>query len=130
MIEQSYTGWKIWKPTSEEWVEFYMTNNPPIPMLENEYLIVKTEDGITTYYCCEDGKMRKFNGGAIKTTVDTHVEEPKPVEGAKKKDGTERKPRKFSKGKSIVINPRNDEQNCAFDLIKDPTKTVKLITGT
>ena len=29
-----------------------------------------------------------------------------------------------------MITPRNEEQVCAFDLMKDPTKTVKLLTGT
>ena len=37
---------------------------------------------------------------------------------------------KYSKGKNVVIVPRNDEQACAFDLMKDPSKTVKLLTGT
>ena len=37
---------------------------------------------------------------------------------------------KYSKGKNVVIVPRNDEQACAFDLMKDPSKAVKLLTGT
>lgn len=37
---------------------------------------------------------------------------------------------KTSKKKSEVYMPRNDEQICAFDMIKDPDTTIKLITGT
>ena len=56
------------------------------------------------------------------------LEEPK----GKEKDEKSRKPqpRKYSKGKNITITPRNEEQVCAFDLMKDPSKTVKLLTGT
>lgn len=73
--------------------------------------------------------MRKFTGGSIKTTKDTT---PVPLEEPKQKQEENRKPsaKKYSKGKNIVITPRNEEQVCAFDLMKDPTKTVKLLTGT
>lgn len=130
MTETNYKGWIKWEPTSDEWVEMYTTNKPPFEMKENEYLIVKTEDGCTTYYCYEKGALRKFTGCSIKTIKDTTPmlltdleDESKPVE---KREST----RKYSKGKSIVITPRNDEQVCAFDLIKDESKTIKLLTGT
>lgn len=38
-------------------------------------------------------------------------------------------PDKKSRKKSEVYNPRNDEQICAFDMVKDPDTTVKVITG-
>ena len=38
-------------------------------------------------------------------------------------------PDKKGRKKSEVYNPRNDEQICAFDMVKDPDTTVKVITG-
>ena len=70
--------------------------------------------------------MRKFTGGSIKTTKDDTV-----VLLESKQDGKQHSSaQKYSKGKNVVITPRNEEQVCAFDLMKDPTKTVKLLTGT
>ena len=90
-----------------------------------------TADCSTTFYCNENGQLRKFTGGSIKTFKDLT---PVPLEEPKGKEKEERpqksSTRKYSKGKSITITPRNEEQVCAFDLMKDPTKTVKLLTGT
>ena len=59
----------------------------------------------------------------MKDTTPVFLEEP---------NDTDKKPatKKYSKGKNIVITPKNIEQVCAFDLMKDPTKTIKLLTGT
>ena len=48
----------------------------------------------------------------------------------KQDDKQQSSTQKYSKGKNVVITPRNDEQVCAFDLMKDSSKTVKLLTGT
>ena len=46
-------------------------------------------------------------------------------------DPKAKKPKKkFAKGKSLTLSPRNDEQVCAFDLAKDPDTTIKLFLGT
>ena len=90
-------------------------------------MIVKAEDNITTFYCYENGHLRKFTGGSIKTVKDLT---PVPLEEPKKQEENKKPAKKYSKGKNIVITPRNEEQVCAFDLMKDPTKTVKLLTGT
>ena len=93
-------------------------------------MIVRSEDKSTVFYCWEDGKLRKFTGGSIKTVKDTtpvSLEEPKAKDT---KQNQKPQQRKYSKGKNVVITPRNEEQVCAFDLMKDPTKTVKLLTGT
>ena len=130
MAESVYTGWKKWNPTSDEWLALYTEGKIPFQLKENEYLIVKTDDKATTFYCNECGKLRKFTGGSIKTFKDTTpvpLEEPK---GKEKEDKPQKSTRKYSKGKSITITPRNEEQVCAFDLMKDPSKTVKLLTGT
>ena len=129
MADITYTGWKKWSPTSEEWAELYATGIVPVSLKENEYLIVKSEGSSTIFYCYENGQLRKFTGGSIKTTKD---DTPVLLESSKSKqdDKQHSSAQKYSKGKNVVITPRNEEQVCAFDLMKDPTKTVKLLTGT
>jgi len=129
MADMTYTGWKKWSPTSEEWLTLYTEGKAPFQLKENEYLIVSAEDKVTTFYCYENGQLRKFTGGSIKTIKDTT---PVPLEQSKQKaeDSKKAAPKKYSKGKNVVITPRNEEQVCAFDLMKDPSKTVKLLTGT
>ena len=129
MADTTYTGWKRWNPTSEEWIDLYTKGTVPFQLKENEYLIFRATDGSTTFYCYENGQLRKFTGGSIKTIKDTTLvplEEPKPKQEGKQRSSTQ----KYSKGKNIVITPRNEEQVCAFDLMKDSSKTVKLLTGT
>ena len=129
MADITYTGWKKWTPTSEDWVELYANGTVPVQLKENEYLIVKSDDGSTIFYCYENGQLRKFTGGSIKTTKDDTTALLEPSKS--KQDGKQHSSaQKYSKGKNIVITPRNEEQVCAFDLMKDPTKTVKLLTGT
>ena len=129
MADITYTGWKKWIPTSDEWAELYATGTVPVSLKENEYLIVKSDGNSTIFYCYENGQLRKFTGGSIKTTKD---DTPVLLESSKSKqdDKQQSSAKKYSKGKNIVITPRNDEQVCAFDLMKDPSKTVKLLTGT
>ena len=129
MADITYTGWKKWSPTSEEWAELYATGTVPVSLKENEYLIVKSEGSSTIFYCYENGQLRKFTGGSIKTTKD---DTPVLLESSKSKQDDKQysSAKKYSKGKNVVITPRNDEQVCAFDLMKDPSKTVKLLTGT
>ena len=129
MADITYTGWKKWSPTSDEWAELYTTGAVPVSLKENEYLIVKSEGSSTIFYCYENGQLRKFTGGSIKTTKD---DTPVLLESSKsKQDGKQHSSaQKYSKGKNVVITPRNEEQVCAFDLMKDPSKTVKLLTGT
>lgn len=91
---------------------------------------MNAEGGSATFYCYEGGKLRKFTGSSIKTVKDTT---PVALEdaGDKQKADEQKKQshKKYSKGKTVVIAPRNEEQVCAFDLMKDPSKTVKLLTG-
>jgi len=106
----------------------YNEGKVPFELKENQYLIVKASDSGSTFYCYENGQLRKFTGGSIKTIKDTTpvlLEQPKQKQEDKKPSA-----KKYSKGKNVVITPRNEEQVCAFDLMKDPTKTVKLLTGT
>ena len=125
----TYTGWKKLTPTSEDWVELYANGTVPVQLKENEYLIVKSDGNSTIFYCYENGQLRKFTGGSIKTTKDDTTVLLEPSKS--KQDGKQHSSsQKYSKGKNVVITPRNEEQVCAFDLMKDPTKTVKLLTGT
>ena len=133
MTESVYTGWKKWNPNSDEWLALYTEGKIPFQLKENEYLIVKGEDSTTSFYCWENGKLRKFTGGSIKTFKDTTpvaLEEQKQKETKSQKSNQKSSQKKYSKGKNVTINPRNEEQVCAFDLMKDSTKTVKLLTGT
>ena len=129
MADITYTGWKKWTPTSEDWVELYANGTVPVQLKENEYLIVKSDGSSTIFYCYENGQLRKFTGGSIKTTKDdtTVLLEPSKSKQDSKQHSSAQK---YSKGKNVVITPRNEEQVCAFDLMKDPSKTVKLLTGT
>ena len=127
MTDTTYTGWKKWTPTSDEWLALYNEGKIPFELKENEYLIVKSDDSSSTFYCYENKQLRKFTGGSIKTVKDTTSV---PLEQPKNQEGKHSNQQKYSKGKNVVITPRNEEQVCAFDLMKDPTKTVKLLTGT
>jgi len=122
----TYTGWKKWSPTQEELGKFYETSELPFQLFENEYLIIYDDENLPTYYCYEKGRLRPFKGGSIKTIHDTPPEDELNIEtGGSKK----RKTKKYSKGKQTIIYPRNDEQVCAFDLLRDNTKTIKLLLG-
>lgn len=111
-----------------------MDHKLPFVLLENEYLIINTDNETPLYFCYENGELRQFRGGSIKTVREKTAEElaeesyssSKDPQKKTKKDAT----KKYSKGKQTIIYPRNEEQVCAFDLIKDNTKTIKLLTGT
>lgn len=119
---QEYTGWRKWQPTDSELSEFFVTKKIPFELLENEYLII--QDPVTLnsfYYCNEHGKLRRLHGSSIKTFEDKTTNDDLVEPTAKKK--------KYSRGKKTEIFPRNDEQVCAFDLVKDSAKTIKVLSG-
>lgn len=99
--KSNYLGWKIWNPADEEFAEFY-TDKPkePFPLLENEYLLIYVDEKLVDSYCKEGDHLRRFKHNTIKI-----------------------------KDKETIV-PRNDEQRCAFDLLKNDNITVKLLTGT
>lgn len=107
--DEEYTGWKAWTPTGPELIDLYQDGKCPVPLLENEYLIVYDEGQpglVDAIYRKKGGALEKINRAAIR------VRDPK--------DG--RSKRSYA--------PRNPEQACAFDLMHDPSVTVKLLTGT
>lgn len=78
-----------------------MDKKEPFELLANEYLLIyDKDDTLIDTYCKEGDHLRKFGHGAI---------QPKP---------------------KVIINAKNSEQKCAFDLVHNYDVTVKLITGT
>ena len=110
-VTDVYVGWKKWYPSDEELVEFYTNNTVPVELKENEYLLIYDKDNTLVAQCCfENGKLKKIGRSTIKISKPKELREP-------------------GKENQKVYAPRNDEQICAFDLIKDRNKPVKLITG-
>lgn len=101
------TGWRRWAPDDGELAEFLVSGTCPIPLAENEYLIIEDGEGsgMNLVYRMKGGRLGKANRAPIK------INDPK--------DGRVKK----------VYNPRNPEQVCAFDLLHDDSVTVKLISG-
>lgn len=115
-----YTGWHKWKPTSEEWLEFEVSQHTKLPfnLLENEYLQIYDEqepDRVCCTYIMKNGELKKVGRSSI--TI-------------KACDVKSRREEKTTKKATKTYLPRNDEQICAFDLIKDREVPIKLITGT
>jgi len=99
--KQTYLGWAVWNPTDEELAGLYTEKlKEPFPLLENEYLLVYSDNKLIDSYCKEGDHLRRFKHNSIKI-----------------------------KDKETIV-PKNDEQRCAFDLMKNDNVTVKLITGT
>ena len=109
---ETYTGWKKWTPTLDEFAKFCTEPYMPVEMQENEYLLVYTESErtkkleLTGHYVVKHGKLQKVS-----------------------RDSISFKSRKSSE-KTTTIYPRNDEQICAVNLLKDQDVTIKLLTGT
>lgn len=115
-----YTGWHKWCPTSDEWMEFEISNHTKVPfdLLENEYLLVYDEsepDRLCGTYIKKKGKLQKIGRSSI--TI-------------KSCDSGVRREETTSKKSTKTYLPRNDEQVWAFDLMKDRDIPIKLITGT
>lgn len=95
-----YTGYKTIKFSNEELAHFYEEKENKFDLLENEYLFVQNfEDEIVDKYVLQDGQLRRV--GFVR----------------------------FVDGFSGTIKPRNSEQEILFDMLSDPTSTVKLVTG-
>ena len=93
---------------------------------------------LASTYCCENNKLRKVARKSIvapkkvgKTKAEEDLEELELKQDAKslKKAAKLRKIVEHNKKEKSVILAKNDEQICAIDLLKDPNKTVKLVTG-
>jgi len=139
---RDYTGWKKWTPTPEEWANFEATGTVPFTMIDNEYLLIYSDENQTKMhdqYCYENGAFRHVARGSIvaakpkRTKVDQKIDKTITKNDAKslKKTALQQKTQaKTDHEGNAIIYPRNDEQVCAFDLMKDHNKTIKLLTGT
>lgn len=142
MIENSnYCGWRKWCPTAEEWEAFEVEGKLPFELLENEYLLIYEDEKyehLASTYCWENSKLRKVARKSIvapkkvgKTKAEEDLEELELKQDAKsiKKAAKLRKVVEHNKKEKASICPRNDEQICAIDLLKDRNKPVKVLLG-
>lgn len=132
----NFTGWKKWCPTAEEYEAFEVEGKLPFELLENEYLIIYEDMALEkpqAQYCYENGKFRRVSYGSIVVPKSKmpQLEEPTKdeIKATKNDSKSIRKSAKKVK-KNDTIFPRNIEQVCAIDLLKDRTKPVKLLLGT
>jgi PhoH-like ATPase len=102
MSEVKYTGYTEIELTDEQYNEVYSTQKLTGYIFhENEYVLAVNECGeVLDKFCYQDGKLR-------------------PVKFAT-----------FSNAYTGKLKPRNVHQELAFDMLKDKTSTVKLVTGT
>lgn len=45
VINDKYPGWKEWCPSTPELEEFYQTNEAPFEMKENQFLLIRNQEG-------------------------------------------------------------------------------------
>jgi PhoH-like ATPase len=102
MSEVKYTGYTEIELTDEQYNEVYSTQKLAGYIFhENEYVLAVNEYGeVLDKFCYQDGKLRP-----VKFTT-------------------------FSNAYTGKLKPRNVHQELAFDMLKDKTSTVKLVTGT
>ncbi len=98
----TYTGYQELVLTDEQFSDLYSTGNFDGPIFfENEYLIAKNEDGrIVDKLVYRNGKFEK-----VRYTT-------------------------FGNSHTGNLKPRNEHQELAFEMLKNPDITIKLITGT
>ena len=99
---EQYTGYKEICLTNEQFIQMYSEGKiDGIDFLENEYLLAKDEMGhLVDKLVCHNGKLEEIRYASFKNTY----------------TGT--------------MKPRNEHQELAFEMLKNPNITVKLITGT
>lgn len=102
MSDTIYTGYQELVLTDDQLCQLYNEGKvDDYSFLENEYLIVRNEDNeVIDKMVCHDGKLEK-----VKYTT-------------------------FKNYYTGALKPRNEHQEVAFEMLKNPDITVKLITGT
>jgi PhoH-like ATPase len=102
MSETIYTGYQELVLTDDQLCQLYNEGRvDDYSFLENEYLIVRNEGNeVIDKMVCHDGKLEK-----VKYTT-------------------------FKNYYTGALKPRNEHQEIAFEMLKNPDITVKLITGT
>jgi PhoH-like ATPase len=102
MSETIYTGYQELVLTDDQLCQLYNEGRvDDYSFLENEYLIVRNESNeVIDKMVCHDGKLEK-----VKYTT-------------------------FKNYYTGALKPRNEHQEVAFEMLKNPDITIKLITGT
>lgn len=102
MSETIYTGYQELVLTDDQLCQLYNEGRvDDYSFLENEYLIVRNEGNeVIDKMVCHDGKLEK-----VKYTT-------------------------FKNYYTGALKPRNEHQEVAFEMLKNPDITIKLITGT
>lgn len=97
-----YTGYKELTLSDEQFSQLYSEGKiDGVDFLENEYAILRNVNGeIVDKIICKDGKLLQIHFATFKNSY------------------------------TGSLKPRNEHQELAFDMLKDPDITVKLITGT
>lgn len=102
MAELTYTGYKDLVLTNDQFIELYSDKRlTGIDFCENEYLIARDQENQIV------DKLRYTEGKLIRVPF---------VE--------------FKNSYTGNLKPRNEHQELAFDMLKNPDITIKLITGT
>lgn len=99
---EQYTGYKELALTDEQFSQLYSEGViDGYEFLENEYLIAKNQDGeIVDKLVYRDGELQRIHYATFKNSY------------------------------TGVLKPRNEHQELAFEMLKNPDITIKLITGT
>lgn len=102
MLETQYTGYQEICLTDAQFNQLYSQGQiDGYNFLENEYLIAKDEAGrVVDKLVCHNGKLEEVRYTCFKNTY------------------------------TGSLKPRNEHQEIAFEMLKNPDITVKLITGT
>ena len=102
MSETIYTGYQDLRLTDDQLCQLYNEGKvDDYSFLENEYLIVRnTDNEVIDKMICHNGKLEKVKYVAFKNYY------------------------------TGALKPRNEHQEIAFEMLKNPNVTVKLITGT
>jgi predicted ribonuclease YlaK len=102
MNENNYVGYKELTLTEDQTCQMYNEGRiDDYHFLENEYLLAKNDDGeIFDKMVCRDGKLQPVRYATFKNSY------------------------------TGALKPRNEHQELAFEMLKNPDITVKLITGT
>ena len=98
-----YKGYVEVQLNDEKLAAFYNNKEVYVELLdlkENQYLLIKDSTGeVVDKYCYQNGELRQVMFC------------------------------KLGGNFSVVIKPRNPEQYCLFDMLKDKTSKIKLVTG-
>lgn len=95
----NYTGYKVLELGENELAKLYQGNFDLSDFKENEYLIVTQKDKVVDYFCNNKNNFRRVEFPNLESNF------------------------------TGQIKPRNPQQYCAMDLLKDENIPVKLITG-